>query len=225
MIIWIKNKVHDGTIRLDYQQKEFKFNENIVSKKIELAKSFKAKKDHIIKINNIEFQLLKKFSKKNRKFIVIRSIDNNLEDFKERMFEVYSSNSEGGIIRLCTYSNIFNHIDKRYEKGHDYVTSSWINIELQKLIYDKYDKIDILQETDRYYKQVCANFNICGFNGKNEIITLLEDEKRIIEEPIFEPLRKCKSGSCFLINELRLYIYELDEKKLIELFKEIYIEL
>jgi hypothetical protein len=87
----------------------------------------------IIEIGSNKFQLISKNVTKEYLFILIRNIGH---DFT---FLVYRSNSHGGIFRLCTRTTEGEmHL---YKGLDDYVTQTFIHIELQKFIIENYEKL------------------------------------------------------------------------------------
>ena len=84
------------------------------------------KKEHhpVITIGRYEFQLLYKLNEHNYQKIKIRNITQQQIDFI-----VYPSNSQGNIYRFCSIDGV-SHL----YKGNDYVTETFIHMDLQKFI-------------------------------------------------------------------------------------------
>jgi hypothetical protein len=87
----------------------------------------------IKQIGTNKFQLISKNSTSDYLLILIRNIG---YDFR---FIVYRSNSHGGIFRLCTRTEEYSrHL---YKGLDDYVTQTFIHIELQKFIIENYKNL------------------------------------------------------------------------------------
>ncbi len=87
----------------------------------------------IKQIGSNKFQLISKNSTSEYLLILIRNIG---YDFR---FIVYRSNSHGGIFRLCTRTE--EHSRHLYKGLDDYVTQTFIHIELQKFIIENYKNL------------------------------------------------------------------------------------
>jgi hypothetical protein len=115
----------------------------------------KQKHHPIKKIGRYEFQLLYKFNEPNYQKIKIRNITQQQIDFI-----VYPSNSQGNIYRFCSIDGK-SHI----YKGNDYVTETFIHMDLQEFINHNIGKLiefkkeicptntDIIPHMDMSYKE------------------------------------------------------------------------
>ena len=98
----------------------------------------------------------------------------------------YRSGSETGLWRLCCVGSMGSLV-----KGVDYVTSSFVHIELQLFINKHYNTLP----EDINLKDRCE----CSF-GSDQKFRIINDRGRIYpnyKEPIFEILSNCKAGNCF----------------------------
>ena len=163
-----------------------------------------------VKIDAFTFLLVEKYNKVHDYYVVkIKNVDLNLDFF------VYRSNSEGGIYRLCTY----DHTNEILYKGTNYVTTSYIHIQLQIFINKNYDKIPVAKNDlpisiDKLCPDVRSRCNDCG----NNIIRykdFIEKEDRMDNNKFLKILQICECGSCFkhihtlFIKTLNIY-YELE---------------
>ena len=84
-----------------------------------------AEKHLAIKIDSFLFQIIEKYNNVNDYYVIkIKNVTLDL------FFYLYRSNSEGGIYRLCTY----DHIEDKLYKGENYVTTTYVHIQLQIFI-------------------------------------------------------------------------------------------
>lgn len=115
----------------------------------------KQKHHPIITIGRYEFQLLYKLNEPSYQKIKIRNITQQQIDFI-----VYPSNSQGNIYRFCSIDGI-SHL----YKGNDYVTETFLHMDLQKFINHNIGKLiefdeetcptntDIIPHMDISYKE------------------------------------------------------------------------
>lgn len=87
-------------------------------------------------------------------------------------FECYSSKSDGSFWRYCVKDDVY----ERYEKGYNYITTTFINIYLQKFIDEQKDNFDIqispdseikcnkTSELNKYLKKRIIDLNGCDNN-------------------------------------------------------------
>ena len=89
----------------------------------------------IIRIDRYDFQLLYKMIEKKKYIkIKIRNLTLKID------FIVYSSNSHGNIYRFCSLTDSTK--DSQLFKGrYDYVTETFVHMELQKFINENLDKL------------------------------------------------------------------------------------
>jgi len=92
------------------------------------------------KIDTFTFRLKSKFTTDNYDLVCIQSTHESGDPNFE--FYVYRSNSEGGIFRLCSRRE-----DDGFEKGQNYVTTTFVHHDLQKFIIDNYRRINIVRIT------------------------------------------------------------------------------
>ena len=118
-----------------------------------------------IEIDTFKFKLLYKVIEKDYIFIKIRNTITNKD------FVLYPSNSHCNMYRLC-----FNTEDHMFYKGDDYVTETFIHMDLQKFIYQNYNNLII--------KDIAIN--ILQIDGKYDFIYSkpLKDEKKTFKNYI-----------------------------------------
>jgi hypothetical protein len=142
----------------------------------------------IIEIGSNKFQLISKNVTREYLLILIRNIGYNFR------FIVYRSNSHGGIFRLCTMTEEGSrHL---YKGLDDYVTQTFIHIELQKFIIENYKKLitdpelsikkcpcvqSKINPTDpnslHYYELVDGENKYRKYNNNIPVLDLLNDFK------------------------------------------------
>lgn len=105
---------------------------------------------------------------------------------KDARYCYYRSDSEMGIWRLCMIS------DYGIDKGVDYVTSSFISIELQQFINENLSKLMVEPEASIISRCKKSPERTDAFN-------LLNDENRIYKnrEYMFEIMERCRAAHCF----------------------------
>jgi len=152
-------------------------NEKIIKLENDLKKL-----NFTITIDEYTFTIIGKYKDGNmrRDHILMECISNNPSNETKYNFNLYRSNSEGGILRLC---HVIYRQNPMYDKGSDYVTSSFVHLNLQQFVLDKLDNVKEINDDE--YK--CNN---------EQIKYILNDEFRIIEDPVLEPLSYCKAGDC-----------------------------
>lgn len=126
-----------------------------------------------INIDNYTFNLLGKCELGSRLLVLIKSV--NIDDETDtHEFMVYTSLSEGGIFRHCIEAE-----DKHYFiKGHDYVTETFIHMELQKGIIMNLDWIPYM------FLNKCTS--------DLELFRLYKT--RLVDIEALQPIRLCPSG-------------------------------
>lgn len=149
-------------------------NEQIERKEILTKEKSKAQNaGHHIKIDGITFYPVCKYKYTGRQMIFV--ISSNGSDMIPLVF--YSSCSQSSMLRLC----VFN---VSYKKGHDYTSSSFVHIDLQKYIISILDSLDVRDVFNVY----------CGTESKKEQKLhkekkdAIDDERRYIEDPVFQPI-------------------------------------
>lgn len=159
-----------------------------------------------ITIDEYKFELLHNYiDAKNRHYIKIESTHN--DKFSTETFYLYRSNSEGGIWRFCIKESS-GHLVKGVDDLYDYVTITFVHIELQMFINNNYFKLPTTK----------INGPICMYDGVgslryNKIYSEIFDKKRLTSPSLFEPLKEITCGS-FLDN--KVFIQDEYKKKLIE---------
>lgn len=148
-----------------------------------------------VRIDNFVFVLLGKFDFGGRTLIRIQS--NNQETGETHYFNAYASLSEGGLYRYC----IYDITDKRFVKGTDYVTETFIHMDLQKLITTDFNDIPIIDPVDCDYdreeddKKYCVNDQIIGKPAFTSEL-LSSYGTRLLNVPSLDILRLCPNGLC-----------------------------
>jgi hypothetical protein len=109
-------------------REEIEREDEIERQKIIENKVNEIKNKNLIKIDNFYFLVLNKNITKDRPIVNIYSSTN--ENFSENnnKFSVYLSNSDLGCFRLCLRFKPFHKQFDKYEKGVDYIQSSFIHI-------------------------------------------------------------------------------------------------
>jgi hypothetical protein len=85
-------------------------------------------------IGNFKFQLVRSHKYKTYDTVNIKSI--NITTKTENHFSVYRSGS-------CTFWRFVQHLFNAFEKGSDYVQTSFIHLKLQEFIDNNFDKIEV----------------------------------------------------------------------------------
>ena len=161
--------------------------------------------NHKKKIGNYIFVLGKyTFTKDNRNHINLKSIfTDQTGTKKETIFACYRSRSEGGFWRSCIPR--FNIPDRGwYEKGANYITSSFIHLDLQIFINSNYDKLT----------EVGENLISAYCNANKELFHFLYDENRFAKDDVLAPLKDCKAGECFKSYGICDFVKKLGDKNL-----------
>ena len=122
---------------------------------------------------------------------------------EENNIVFYRSNSEMGFWRLGFWPRGWSG----FHKGSDYVTSTFIHIELQKFINDHFDGI-YEYDADTFVNGDMGKY--INYDSKtyianpNRFDILFEDKykDRISDDKYFNFLRNCKSAYCFSSNQL-----------------------
>jgi hypothetical protein len=150
---------------------------------------------------------------------VIKLQYTDISNRESDLFYVYTSISEGGILRLCIP---MRHTEDPkqiiYAKGQDYVTETFIHMDLQKAIYENLEKNKIphnpiynnettLAELESRSKPMYKLLSKRQFNSRRQIVDALE------------PLRLCPTAKCFT-NKYLDYIFGLKSSEEIEFVME-----
>jgi hypothetical protein len=143
-----------------------------------------------VDINGIRFLLKGKAYHGSRLLVYIESNDietilNNGDNGDNFEFMVYTSLSEGGIFRFCIQKELSSY----YIKGHDYVTETFIHMDLQEGIIANLDWIP-----DMYLDKCSSSRNLLE----------IYEERLYNIEPL-QPFRLTPSGSIFKPDSL-LYL-------------------
>lgn len=132
-----------------------------------------------ITIGNYSFRPLGKI-RGGRELIEIEST--NLRSGETQIFRTYISNSEGGLLRYCS-----NREGGGYEKGRDYVTDTFIDMNLQKFIKERLALLPVLSGVETE----C----IMSDREPAKSFFALFDE-RLVDIPSLNILRICPAGEC-----------------------------
>ena len=76
----------------------------------------------------------------------------DLENGKVKPIWYYTSRSEGGFLRLCAQRS-----DGKYDKGFDYVSTTFVNIYLQESIFEIEKYYEMIEED--FLPSICYNYN------------------------------------------------------------------
>jgi hypothetical protein len=132
-------------------------------------------------IDDFEFIAVFKANREDRNYVQV--ISKNIVTQELNTFYVYQSNSEIGAWRYCRENK-----DKLY-KGDDYITVTFVHIELQKYLFQVFDTLK--EDTDFYE---CPKIN-------SEDAKVLNS--RIVKDSVFDLLSNCESSfSCFHDNDM-----------------------
>jgi hemerythrin len=134
-------------------------------------------------INGITFELISNGIYHDREIVKIKQQD--------VFFYCYRSNSETGIWRLL--------VGQFYKGTVDYVTASFIHIDLQQHINNHHKHLPT-ETTDDIHSNVTKRDD-----GDDYYVTydLLNDGTRVDNNDLFKPLQLCPSGTCFIKNDLK----------------------
>ena len=151
-----------------------------------------------IQINNYKFTLMNRSAPEIKNELgkdAISLISENLTigaNSKQNLV-YYLSESETGLARLCVASELKEQQSKIYfEKGADYITSSFVHMKLQLFIRKYLDVLPLDHNPDNFQKGCVED--------KENRLHFLKDSKRVYhdrDEPLFYLLTNCKSGNCF----------------------------
>lgn len=132
--------------------------------------------------DDIKFKIIGKQLIRDRIHIKIESTDinNNIQEFT-----IYRSHSEGGFLRLCICC-MYN----AYVKGSDYITVTFIDMELQNFINTIEDKIPVRDDIK------CLSINV---------LPDIEYEERFVKDEILDTLQFCPNSNCFRSNFISQY--------------------
>jgi ubiquitin C-terminal hydrolase len=148
------------------------------------------------------FKILERGKFGSRDSVVIEASNKN----ETKKYSYYRSHSEVGLWRACYF---ISYTGQLY-KGVNYITASFVDIDIQNLINKKYDKLNTNETIDTY----CSS---------DTLSNLLADRNRIVNDPIFNTLSRCKAGECFkstwkiknYIDRLQDTGYDYELKKLL----------
>lgn len=141
-----------------------------------------------ILIKNYEFTLGKRYQgQKGEDRILVRS--RNVAENKMEQLVYYFSRSEGGFARLCVGGG-----PGGYDKGANYITSSFVHMDLQLFIRKQLNLLEVSQDE----KLFSCQYDFGETLEKHRAV--LWDESRIVKEkePVFNLLEKCSAGVCFV---------------------------
>lgn len=149
-----------------------------------------------IQINNYIFTLRGKLKGTGGRDLVKVSSQHISLDIK-RFFILYRSNSDGGIWRFCIQEKS-GYLLKYSEKISDYITVTFVHIDLQNFINKYYDKLDLIKENEPvcyyYYKDPERN-------TYDTIYKEVFSETRYKDLEVFKPLTVFKCGSVLQVTK------------------------
>jgi hypothetical protein len=155
-----------------------------VEKAVAVEKVVEKTVEQHITIDDIEFKV-ESCCKKDVLNREIMKVNSKTVDGKEETFCVYRSNSETGLWRLYVV------LQGSYWKGTNYVTSSFINMELQ-LFLNEYSK-----KSHQFPLLTEADAMECNQKMGERLAVLYEPTYSNSDEPVFLALESCKPGDCF----------------------------
>ncbi|ARF09678.1 hypothetical protein Indivirus_2_57 [Indivirus ILV1] len=200
----IKRKKEQVERELEQQQE----NERLKKERDDIKKQFLEKLPPFEltgvskEINGIKFELGNvKLTIKDRIHVRIRTTI--LTTGESHILTLYTSKSEGGFWRLCVY------FMNSYEKGSDYITSTFICIDLQIFINNHLEDLrNITLETNETIKKHDINIDDLVLEywcpalesdnlTANEIFQYIKLKERQDKNPDFEFLETLCSSTCF----------------------------
>ena len=136
-------------------------------------------------LNNITFVLKNKTVYNGYPMVYFISTLNSETEIFDNV--CYKSMSEAGIWRYALENS-----NGQFHKGHNYIVSTNISIELQSFINENYDNLETV-DASLYYKFIKEE------NDRHkEIYKYIYDKNRFIKEDIFDIFQKCDTtNKCF----------------------------
>ena len=144
-----------------------------------------------IQIGNIKFVTLYKFNRNKHEHVKIKSTNLDpccTETNRGSTFVVYRSFSDGGFFRLAASLSIAPFV---FFKGSHYISTSFIHIELQIFLSQKFNEIPEITDSETMR---------CDYNSfiiDNDDVLAHMTSSRAIESELFKPLQSFRSGECF----------------------------
>lgn len=216
---YLKNSFEDEVSK--YYEKKYYINLDIFPKIYEKKNFEKFKKyKEYIQINNYLFRII--YTTYTEKyFTLLESI--NIDTFKISRFYIYKSISDIGTWKLAVSS--FKKISHTLlTKPGDYLTGTFIHIDLQKYLSDYFNKEENIIQIDYEYNTLSSLLVLVNNNlkhGKKNILII--DEDKIIKEHInlllknkeiiqFGFFRTSEQISClsFEFDKIRSFCYKIN---------------
>ena len=147
-----------------------------------------------------------RFYKKSDNRITVTIYCNNHETGEIIKFECYSSISDGSFWRFCSKYNPGS--GEIYYKGYNYITTTFINMYLQKFIFEQMNNFNIIEDTDSIIN--CINKDDLPSKLKKRIETdeyVSSNTFFTTMNKVFPPVvylkdyKKCLSNLVIYINE------------------------
>jgi hypothetical protein len=183
------------------REKEIERQKEIESK----VKEIEIENKNLIIIDNLYFLIINKNIIKDFKRPIVNIYSSTNENFSENnnKFSVYLSNSDLGCFRLCV--ELFNN----YEKGNDYIQSSFIHIELQEYIHKIFEK---LEPSEDHFCSIIES-ETHGKNGQKLYDHIYEKERQIIKTPFIEyNINACGDDNSLLSSDVNEKLNNFSEK-------------
>lgn len=183
------------------------------------------KRNPLDQLDSINFSIRKFYKLKkepSRIYVVMYGSDRKTGQFER--FECYTSISDGSFWRFCVKADG----EERFDKGYNYISSTFINIYLQKFINENMSKFKIIELDEPNIK--CTSTSALNTYLKNRIVAdtyVSGNEFFLIMNKVFPPVtymqnyRNCLS---ILLRELAKYIEE-DQRIEIDICSNIFCEL
>ena len=180
----------NSTINISWNDDLFDENIQIIKMKkkrerkveIEIENNVKKiKNKNLIKIDDFYFLVLNKNITKDRPIVNIYSSTN--ENFSENNnnFSVYLSNSDLGCFRLCLRYYPFHKQFDKYEKGIDYIQSSFIHIKLQEYIHQIFNNLEPSIDYFCSYKKTESH----AYINATKLYEHIHEKRRVIKKTPF----------------------------------------
>jgi hypothetical protein len=151
----------------------------------------------IKKIDEYEFELLYKMIDTSYIYIKIKNISRQID------FIVYASNSQGNIYRFC--SRTASDSTHLFKGNYDYVTETFIHMELQKFISENLDKLAEVKLDRKTLEKICpVTTDNCYLNYDRTFISYKDYiDRRFInfdfsDDPFLCIINKLRCGNGFI---------------------------
>ena len=215
----------NSTINISWNNNLFDENIQIIKmeKKIERKEEIeiennvkKIKNKNLIKIDDFYFLVLNKNITKDRPIVNIYSSTN--ENFSENnnKFSVYLSNSDLGCFRLCLRYYPFHKQFDKYEKGNDYIQSSFIHIKLQEYIHQIFNNLELSIDYFCSYEKIKSH----AYINATKLYEHIHEKRRVIKKTPFIENNKYVCGEDY--KQSSYYEVNKDLNNFSELLKSLY---